>query len=183
MGGFPLFTRLLHRQLLHQCGVRVGQQGVVCGVDHHAGPCTGGLFHELHRGVIHRDFGAVLGLGEVGRQRRGLQQALLIRLNTAGAEDDGLGVDRVIRAVVGAGLDAGDAVAGLVVEDLLALGLQHVFAAQLRIALDVFRLNDERRVSTEIPAAPMPTMTVSWVCVSCASTGVSGASKAAPRSW
>ena len=67
-------------QTPHQVLCRGDVDGAVGGVDHHAGPGTGRLFHIFHRCIIHGYLTAAPALGEVGRQLRRLENALLASL-------------------------------------------------------------------------------------------------------
>ena len=81
------FFSLFYCQAAGEVLLRLHQDGAIGGVDHHAGPGTSRLFHIFHRRIIHGYFTAAPALGEVGRQLRRLENALLIRLCPPGTED------------------------------------------------------------------------------------------------
>ena len=70
------FFSLFYCQAAGEVFLRFHQDGAVGGVDHHAGPGTGRLFHIFHRRIIHGYLTAAPALGEVGRQLRRLENAL-----------------------------------------------------------------------------------------------------------
>ena len=53
---------LFHRQPLGKLSVRLGQNGAIGRVDHHARPGAGWLFYILYRGVVHGNLTAIPAL-------------------------------------------------------------------------------------------------------------------------
>ena len=74
------FFSLFYCQAAGEVFLRLHQNGAIGGVDHHAGPGTSRLFHIFHRRIIHGYLTAAPALGEVGRQLRRLENALLASL-------------------------------------------------------------------------------------------------------
>ena len=79
---------LFYPKLFHQRLVRNDIHRLMGGIDHHAGPGAGGLFHIFHQRIVHGDIAALPGPGVIGRQLRRLHDGIIVRRLTAGTEDD-----------------------------------------------------------------------------------------------